>query len=171
MILALQQILHDFFFLSLGLCCSSYRSKGYLLSSTLTVLPKQRLKHTLSKCTMTPFLTALSVTVAQQTRAHAHERPHTAQLGESKGAFVTGTFISFSLVALRTETHSFTRSVQCARSNSLLFSCDFTLVQKQLISWCLSAVRGWSIHCACLTLWSGNEGAGRRGQAGGRSCL
>lgn len=166
-----QQILHDIFFLFLGPCCSSYGSKGYLLSSTLTVLAKQRLKCTLSKCTMTPFLTALSVTVAEPTRAHAHRRPHTAELGESKGVFVTGTFYQFLSNGSPRRLTFICRSVECARSNSLLFFCDLTLVQTQLISWCLSAVSGWSIHSACLTLWPGNEGAGRRGQASGRSCL
>lgn len=111
---------------------------------------------------MTPFLTALSVTVAEQTRAHAHKHPHTGELGESKGVFVTATFISFSLMALHTETHLQNGTVRTEQQARLLFFCASTLLWKELISRCPSAVRGWSIHCAWLTLWSGNEGAGRR---------
>lgn len=65
-------------------------------------------------------------------------------------------------MALHTETHLQNGTVRTEQQARLLFFCASTLLWKELISRCPSAVRGWSIHCAWLTLWSGNEGAGRR---------
>lgn len=62
------------------------------------------------------------------TRAHAHKHPHTGERGESKGVFVTATFISFSLMALHTETHLQKCTVRTEQQARLLFLCDSTLL-------------------------------------------
>lgn len=62
------------------------------------------------------------------TRAHAHKHPHTGERGESKGVFVTATFISLSLMALHTETHLQKCTVRTEQQARLLFFCDSTLL-------------------------------------------
>lgn len=83
------------------------------------------------------------------TRAHAHKHPHTGKIGESKGVFVTATFISFSLMALHTETHLQKCTVRTEQQARLLFFCDSTLLRSSLAGVRLlseggpSTVHGW----------------------------
>lgn len=126
---AVQQILHDFFFSLSQALLLPLRVQRLPVVINFNCVAKAAAQTHSQRVHNDPFShSSLGHCCRADTRAHAHKHPHTGERGESKGVFVTATFISFSLMALHTETHLQKCTVRTEQQARLLFFCDSTLL-------------------------------------------